>query len=54
MENMNKNNAELDADREPPALPSKPSKSKNEYDVMFKKDKTLDMSFAKNPLGGGA
>ena len=54
MKSMNKDNAELDTNPEPPALPSMPSKSKNEYDVIFKKDKTLDMSFAKNPLGGGA
>ena len=54
MENINQQEEKVDRDPEPPALSSKPSKSKSEYDVVFKKDKTLDMSFAKNPLGGGA
>jgi C-terminal processing protease CtpA/Prc len=54
MQNISEQEAKMERDPEPPALSSKPSKSKNEYDVVFKKDKTLDMSFAKNPLGGGA
>ena len=35
----------------PPALSAKPGKT--ERDIKFKKDKTLDMHFFKNPLGGG-
>ena len=38
MENINQREAKVDRDPEPPALSSKPSKSKSEYDVVFKKE----------------